>query len=408
MTQTLISTEDAISSAKQNLVLSHAFFATIALNLQFVETRFIRTMAVDGVHLFYNPDFVDDLTSDELLGVIAHEVLHLALTHHTRRNGRDPELWNIACDHAINHIVSDAGFRLPAGALMEERFRDLSAEAIYAILEKEKPPGTPVAGDEGCSMATDGNPSGEQGPAAADAPDPGRCGAVMDAPGKDGKEATPAEMERIRREWEVTARFAAQMARSRAQGRLPAGIDRLIAELDAPKVDWRSLLREFVVASGKNDYSWTPPNNRYIGEGLILPRLRSSHMAPLVIGVDTSLSIGDDELAAFSAEINAIIKDTEPEWVDVVYCDADVAKTERFEPDDWPVGLKPRGGGGTDFRPVFDWIEEQADKPACVIYFTDLYGSFPETPPEVPTFWLTTEDKTAPFGETVRMDLDQY
>ena len=399
-----------IEKVKRNLVLKHPFFAMIALRQKYVETKRIPTMAVDGVHLFYNPAFVEKLTFNELLAVFAHEVLHLACAHHARRGSRDLELWNEACDLAINPIVEDAGFTLPEDALLEERFRNLAAETIYARLEKEQTSQAANGQTAGSLILGASDPNdGVDGDGPSWAPDPGGCGGVIDAVTDDGRPVSPDEMERVQKDWEIIARQAAQIARTRAQGELPAGLERFVASFDQPTVDYRSLLRLFVDQSNKNDYRWTPPNRRYISQGLFLPSLSSPQLRPIVIAIDTSGSIGDEELAQFAAEVNAIIAEWEPEWVDVVYCDAGVASVERFGPDDWPVTLHASGGGGTSFRPAFDWVEREQLDPACFIYFTDLYGDFPDDPPDYPVLWLTTtKGMTAPFGETVEMELGAH
>jgi len=104
-------------------------------------------MATDGVSLFYNPEFVETLNAATLAGNLAHEVMHPALHHHVRRSGRDPKRWNVACDYAINPLLVDAGLSLPEGVLIDDRFRGMSAEQIYNLLETE-PEQEPGAGTE--------------------------------------------------------------------------------------------------------------------------------------------------------------------------------------------------------------------------------------------------------------------
>ena len=76
---------------------------------------------------------------------------------------------------------------------------------------------------------------------------------------------------------------------------------------------------------------------------------------------------------------------------------------ESLSPDDLPVTLKPAGGGGTDFRPPFAWVEEQEIRPACLIYLTDLRSRYFPRPPDYPVLWAATTGRTAPFGETLRL-----
>src|SRR6201997_3107783 len=126
-----------IQKARTSLILDHPFFGSLLFRLKDSECRSIQTMATDGVSLYYNPDFVETLNAATLAGTLAHEVMHPALHHHVRRSGRDPKRWNIACDFAINPLLVDAGLNLPEGVLVDNRFRGMSAEQIYNLLETE-------------------------------------------------------------------------------------------------------------------------------------------------------------------------------------------------------------------------------------------------------------------------------
>ena len=127
-----------LKQGRTKLLLDFPFFGVLILRLKDVETPSIDTMATDGVSLFYNPEFVAKLTPPELLGCLAHEVMHPALQHHTRRGTRSPKRWNIACDFAINPLIRDANLALPAGALYDPAFRNLSAERIYNLIAEDK------------------------------------------------------------------------------------------------------------------------------------------------------------------------------------------------------------------------------------------------------------------------------
>ena len=396
-----------ITRARAALILSQPFFGALAMRLKVVEAPQIDTMVVDGVHLFYNREFVESLTFDELTGAIAHEVMHLAAGHHARREGRDLARWNKATDYAINPIVRNAGFKLPEGALFASRFEDLAAEAIFNILHQEDDEKRDSDGDaqdplDGRASSSGGDDNGEAPPSAGQAPDPGGCGGVIDAPAPDGGTASRAELNAAKKDWEVAVVQAAQYAK--AAGDVPAGLDRMIETIRRPKIGWQAVLRRFVDRNARQDHRWSRPNRRYIGSGLYLPSLHSEGIGRIVIAVDTSLSIDPDMLSQFAAEMNAIVEDCKPEAVDVVYCDAGVARVEHFGLDDLPLTINPAGGGGTSFVPPFEWVETQAFDPACLIYLTDLYGRFPDHAPPYPVLWASTSDEIAPFGETLKLD----
>lgn len=127
-----------ISDERARLVMREMFFGVLAGRLKVTSRPDVETMATDGIHLFFAPAYVSTLTDDELLGVVLHEILHCAMQHFARIGDRDLPEFNVAADLAINPIIVDMGYVLPAGALLETRFRNLSAEEIYDIRAAEK------------------------------------------------------------------------------------------------------------------------------------------------------------------------------------------------------------------------------------------------------------------------------
>lgn len=364
-----------LMQARVNLIMNRPFFSALVLRLPLLEDRTAKSMWTDSRVIAYNPSAVEKWTVHEVEGVLCHEVLHVTNGHCWRRGRRDSEKWNRACDYAINPIVVEAKMRLPEGALDDPRFHGKSAEEIYAALPDSPP--------DGGGGKDNGSGSGAG------------CGEVRDDPGKDRTEAQA--------NWELAVRHAATQAKAR--GKLPETLERAVEEILRPKIDWKSVLRRFVQQNARSDYSWSFPNRRYLAQGLYLPAVRSEEMPPIVVAVDTSGSIGKKELSSFSSEIAAIVSETRPETTHVLYCDAMVHRTEEFGPDDL-IELKPIGGGGTDFRPAFTWVDENGVAPACMIYLSDLDGAFPERPPEFPVLWVSTTKDEAPFGETVFLEIE--
>jgi predicted metal-dependent peptidase len=419
-----------LTRARTQLLLNQPFFGTLCLRLKLMSGA-VPTMATDGRRIVYDPAFVESLKPVELEAVLAHEVLHCALGHHCRRGQRDPRLWNEAADLAINPLLVANGFSLPAGALIDPGFDNLSAEEIYARLlqrksdsssaEQTQTPQPQGSGGGGASPQQGSRSPEPSEPGSADpivsAPDggaetgngetapsrPGGFGEVMDATADDGKPASEAEKSRQQHEWNIAADQAIRSAK--ACGHEPANLDRPLSESRETKQDWRTILRDFIAARTPSDYRWSPPNRRYVGSGLYLPSVERTGLGTIVIGVDTSGSIGEEELEQFAAEISAISDEASPEAIHVVYCDAAVQSSQQFGPPE-PIDLEPKGGGGTDFRPVFEWVEENGIMPVCLIYLTDLCcHSYPPIP-EYPVLWVTDSRRTAPFGETVRITLD--
>jgi predicted metal-dependent peptidase len=418
--------ERKLTRARTQLLLNQPFFGTLCLRLKLV-TGDLPTMATDGRRIVYDPAFVEELTAAELEAVLAHEVLHCVLGHHCRRGGRDPQLWNEAADLAINPILIGNGFSLPSGALLDPAFENLSAEEIYAqLVERSREESSPApnqspqpnteAGaspgqepqpqhspDSGNSAQAPSSPTHDAGGNEAEhqSLSPGGFGEVWDATDEQGRLASEAENSRQQHEWNIAADQALRAARS--CGCEPANLARPLNENRQSKQDWRALLREFVAATSPCDYRWTPPNRRYIASGLYLPSVERAGVGTIVVAVDTSGSIGQEELEQFAGEITAISDEAKPEAIHIVYCDAVVQSTQQFGPSE-PIDLEPRGGGGTDFRPVFEWVEANQIAPACLIYLTDLCcHSYPQVP-DYPVLWVTDSRRSAPFGETVRLN----
>lgn len=364
-----------LDRARAGLIFDQAFFGVLALHLEVIEDATQPTMATDGFRLLWNPDFVAELTDAELKGVLAHEVLHNAYRHHTRRQTRDPFLWNVAADFAINRDLIAAGFTLPKGRLFDKRFGEAGAEEIYSILQKEG--GKPKGGGGG---------------------DPGGCGAVIDAPGSQGdRDANDSK-------WELATRQA--LAVAKAAGTLPGYLQRLAEALNKPRVDWRDVLRRFIDDVNVRDYAWTRPNRRFVGQGVILPGWIADGVSKIVCAVDTSGSIRKADLEQFASEIRGVLEDGAVQSVVVIYADAKVQHVETFEAGD-VVRLDSKGGGGTDFRDTFRVIRRDHEDAAAVVYLTDLCVSQFGKEPACPVLWAQYGPQSfaarPPFGEVIHI-----
>jgi len=370
-----------LAATRSRLILGRdaksVFFAVLALRLKLGCDWQCETMETDGVSLHYNPAFVCGLSPDERLGVMVHEVMHNALAHVTRRGSRDRSRWNIACDLAVNPLLAEAGFTLPAGRLMpgESSYSHLatggSAEAYYAQL--------PSSADETSAM------------------DPGGCGGVRDpTPDADPSPDSTAS------EWSAAV-VQAQHAAS-ARGELPSGLARGVCALVHPPADWRTLLREFLTSHARNDYSWMRPNRRFLVQGLYLPGLHSEELGEVVIAIDTSGSVSERDLATFAGEIQGILEAFDCDVV-ILYHDTIVQREQRWRSSDGPLMLDPLGGGGTSHECVFDWLDRSEVLPSCVVCLTDLETQFPSPSPDVPVLWAVIGDTNIlpPFGQCVRI-----
>lgn len=362
--------ERQISKARNNLLLDHPFYGTLALSLTPVvdPEKAEGTAATDGRRLFYDPKWMGKQDILQTMGLIAHEVMHPALQHHTRRGQRNPKKWNVAGDHVINLCLLKAGFILPDGGLHDSQFEGMHTDDVYAALPDEP---------EGCDW-----------------------GGVLDAPTKDSAEEV---------RWQQNV-AAAKEAAERA-GKMPAHLSLLVEDAIAPLVNWRSVLWPFLQSLCKTDYSWRKPNRAYISEDEYLPSLGIPSAEPFAVIFDTSASIttNPDLLSQFVTEVRYIHQSLSPEKLVILSCDTDVENelivdpAQEFELHEY----QPVGGGGTRFDTAIAYVDQHHPDVSAIVYFTDLESVAFGNEPNIPVLWICTERHgTAPFGTVVHIQLD--
>jgi predicted metal-dependent peptidase len=389
--------------ARAQLIIKQPFFGTLALHLELVESHAVRTMSTDGKKILFNPIFLYTLDDEEIEAVIAHEVYHCALRHHTRRGKRERKLWNAAADYAANRDLLMVPFKLPKWALFDPRFDGLTAEEIYYILEQEREQGG--GGEEEGEEAGDGeNGDGAGKPGGSD---PGGCGEIVDAE-PEGSEGQKAEEEAV---WESHVRAALAVA-TRHHGSIPAHLRRLSEVLNNPRKDWREELDRFVDPMASTTTTWSMPNKRFIGRGMILPRQIRDGVNHLGIGVDVSGSIDQKAINSFTGHIQGMLDTGMVSKVTAVYCDDEVQKVEEFEAGD-QVKIDTDGGGGTAMAPVFAWFLDNAPDVAGIVMLSDLIIGQNDFGPDpgIPTLWagygspqdLKHWGPLVPFGEVIEL-----
>jgi predicted metal-dependent peptidase len=396
-----------LKKARTALLLGQGtFFGLLALKLELVEAPWIVTAGVDGKHFFYNPAYIAPLADEELRGLWGHEVMHCANGHLWRRGSREHQKWNWAADYAIDPILKEAGLKVP-NETVNPAWKGLSGEQVYPLLPE--PPKRPTGGGGGQGQPQQGQ-GGQPGQGQQGQGDP-RAPQYM--PGKDVM-LDPAgdEARQMQAEWKEATIQAAKAAKG--QGKLPSNLEMLIDEWVQPRVDWKSVMRRFVQQTAKSDYRWRLPSQRHAARGYYLPRVESDEVPPMCIGWDTSGSHWDRKTQlAVGAEVLEILTEVRPQKIHVGYFDSILQGTAEWEPGD-TFNPKPKGGGGTDFRPVFEWIEKEGIEPCCLVMVTDCMGTFPEQPPSYPVLWASTiqpeklhETYRPPFGEVVYVDIDE-
>jgi len=434
------------------IITNYGFFAELLFQLNIVEANAstgVDTMATDGKNIAYNADFVNKLTDPEVVFVIIHEIMHNANFHFARQSTRDHNLWNQAADFAINIQIDDMRKDMntnvlspPKGILLDDKYRGMMAEVIYDLLEKEqqgkpKPKpgqgqGQPGQGQPGQGQPGQGQPGqpgqgkpgqgqGQPGVPPGDIRSPGSLDGVGKTIYEGNKELDDAKTEEeLEKKWQDIRNNAAV----KNAGSGSSSLDRWLRKANKPKINWRQELKKFVAqVFDELDYAYS--NKRFIWQDMHLPgpkEVDTSSYEHVVIAIDTSGSINDDTLSKFSTEMMKLFKTYSIHDCTVIWCDSNIPKNgvQTFKIADKTFKLDklhPVGGGGTSFKPPFEWIQKNLIKrgkiPAFVIYFTDAYGEAP-SPGEyaIRTYgnrvlWVITENDSAPhlkFGKKIFID----
>jgi len=401
-----------VITARTQVVISEPFWAHLSTKLKVVEDPTARKMWTDGVHVGFNPKWAEDpdVRVDEIIARIVEMTGHVANEHHLRMTGMDQHDANKAADYALWGMLKNAGYPLPDDVFYNADFNGKSMEAIYKVIHVEPPPGEGERVDGSGFVPSDQESDDQQ-----DMPQPGDGDGDSDQdgdeqdqpqdPGSDG-EIRPlpqgVDREEHKNEWKEAILQAATAAE--AAGKMPAGMRQLVDKIKNPVIPWQETLRKVVqMIIDKADYSNRRPNRRYMPQGMFLPELRSERMPAGVVYWDTSGSRDSQDARAEAAgEVMSIIDECRPEKLFVIYGDTEVTNVEIFEPGDI-VKFNPIGGGGTDFRPIFEYIEKEQIEPAWFIGISDAYGTFPTSEPDYPTIWAIAGKGEVPFGERIQL-----
>jgi len=410
-----------IAKAKTYLILKHPFYGSTLLSSVVREDNTVQTMATDGSSIFWNRAFVDSITEQEVVGVFAHEVLHILFKHALRMRGRVHQLWNIACDYAINHILKRGEFTLPEGALFKDEYSTFTAETIYNKIRKDmsEPPEPPTKGkgDEGDDGQPNDGQGNQQGQGSGDqpsesgsgsAPQPQGWGDVIEPKKADGSALSESEYKLAEADADQKLLNATQ---HRSRGDIPSELHGIIDQLLEPKVSWHDQFDQFI-KGGDNRQGWTEKKINIIRHrttGVLDPVVDRKGVGHIVVAQDQSGSVHDKELVRGFTELNYLCEDLKPESVTVIPFDASVNKdkVQFFDQGEEVEKINIKGRGGTCVQPVFDYIEETGIEVDRLIIFTDMgIFDYPKVAPDYPVLWVNVSPtkSEAPFGQTIRVD----
>ncbi len=413
--------EKRVSMLRMQMLQMHPFWGYLLLQVHVVPAPELEGIAATDCvrHIWFNPLKTRHLSHEQLGFVLAHEVGHQLYATQDRERGRNPQLWNCATDYAINRIVSQiqhparpgrALYDPPQGKieglgdiqiLLDTRWDGKIAEAIYEYLAAEELP-EPVSVTLTLEIQSGGSGGGGENtvlPGRVVVPNVTDHGGGIDV-------HLPRGLSSAERE-ELHGRVAAAVeawSRQDQAGHLPGALVRDIQGAGRRRVPWQRLFRSYAgQATARDDYALSRPNRRYLEQDLLVPGIHSERAGCVVVAVDTSGSISDELLDDIAAELHALSQEVEE--MTLLVADARVQQAvDDVEIASFLRHARFRGGGGTDHRPVFRWLDERRLRPDLFVGLTDLFSHFPTRRPPYPVLWVAPKRHgDAPWGRVVEV-----
>jgi len=376
---------ELLTKAKSQLIMKHPYFGMLASRLKHEANEEINAYASNGKRFLYNAEFIQRRSIDEVMFMLTNAVMHHVLSHQQRQLGRKGNLWQLATDFAINTILHHNGMKIPQGANFNEEYAKMYAEEIYELLKEEYFQGVDAFDDE------DG--FGDNAPEKMKLNE-----AQQEEEDKKAFSATESIDDELdpqdESNWEYSASVANEVATRKSA--MPSGFERLGKKVKASGVDWRFELYNAINRHMRNNYAFMPPNKKYLYLGIALPSLASDTLS-LCVAIDSSGSIDESLLGAFTEEFKIIMTNFPSVKIELLICDARIQAHYTFHGGQ-KLDFKIKGGGGTDYRPVFDYIDANLPMNTMLLYFTDGDGWFPKRAPGYDVLWALSRPAKVPFG----------
>jgi predicted metal-dependent peptidase len=358
---------EMLITARVGLLLKASFFGNLATRLKLVNAdEWCGTAATDGRHFYYNSRFIKMLKPKEIEFLFGHEVLHCVYDHFGRRGDRDPQIWNIANDFCVNadlvkHRVGEKITTVPC--LYDQKYDGMSSEEVYDDLMKNA---KKINLSDLLDKLIDEHLDGE-----GDADGDGD--GDQEGKGKGRPKLSDAEKQAIRDE--IKEAMLAAAATVDGAGNLPAGVKRLIQELTEPKMNWRELLRMQLESTIKSDYTWMRASRKGWHMDAVMPGRNTDPMIDIAVALDASGSISEAMLKDFLSEIQGIMDSFPAYKIHVITFDTEAYNPAQYDSDnlDSICDYEVKGGGGTDFDCVYNYLKENEIEPKRLVMFTDGY-----------------------------------
>lgn len=413
-----------IIKAKVKLMDDFPFFGYLVLHLHEkpVDEKLCPTASMDYKgNMKYNPKFMEKLSDELLKFVVAHESMHSVLQHLFRHGNRHPVIGNFAADIVVNNMLDQNGFQLLPGSehYVEPKNNEVTlydgkitikdidkkfTESIYDELYKQMKDKGILKEVMVCGYGT-GKPGKGSGKGSLNHP---KSFDHHQTTGMDGDPKSKREKEEMEGKW--AERMVEALNKAREKGKIPAGMDRIVDKILNKKLNWRNLLYKYITNSIPFDTSWKKLSKRSFSIGIPLPGPVKENI-DIVVSVDTSGSVTDKELNEFLTEIISIGQSFNNIEITVIFCDAEVHETYVVRNGDIPkiLSYKISGRGGTDHRPIGEWIVKNKPNAECIINLTDGYTTFyDKNLLRGDSIWVINENgcdpKDVPFGRVVKME----
>ena len=342
------------------------FFTTIVFSLKLIWDRCIPTAATDGSSIRMNPDFFMSLLPDERIFLIVHEAMHVALLHMLRLADREHRKWNKACDHYINLMLIERGFKMPQNGLADSKYKGLSSDEIYALLPDPPP-------DDSFTLDLEPNV------------------APVDSITQDIQDIL------------IRAAMQSKM-HGDAPGSIPGDIEIFLNKLLNPKLPWQRILQKYIQNLSKHDYSWRKPNRRFFPNHY-LPSMFSEKLMDIAIAIDSSGSVSDDDFKVFVSETHGILKMMKPDKITLIQFDKVIKSVDNIGSIRDLMNVKFIGRGGTRIEPVMEWAKE--NQPKLLLVFTDGEFNFYNTGYKTNTVFLIHNNPRfeSPYGKVINYEI---
>ncbi|MCF0127360.1 MAG: hypothetical protein HUJ70_02265 [Pseudobutyrivibrio sp.] len=401
-----------IMIARMRVLVKNAFFGLLLMHLKISLSDESKTSWTDGERLWINPDFLEQISDEELEYVLLHEILHIVLHHKERGIGLDEKKFDKAIDLVVNSTIftsygkDNKLITLKNFGGVQEHLSpngregcEYTAEELYNLLEIPIGLQCDAEGEEQENCNGDETGSGNSG---------------WD---DHSKLKRLEEDEILKTEWSKHLCDAAEAMSirdpSNSRGLIPAFAEAIITRLKRPQTDWRTILSDFIQEEIA-DYSFAPPDRRFDDSPFFLPDFNEKEdvMKDILFMIDTSGSMSDDAITTVYSEIKGAIDQFDGKlkgWLG--FFDAAVIEPKPFENEEEFRIIKPMGRGGTDFEIIFEYVaSKMEDKvPASIIILTDGYAPFPEEEMAmgIPVLWLIiNEEVNPPWGKVARVKVN--